>query len=271
MAIYFLGDVQGCYTELVALLAQVNFNKASDELWIVGDIVARGAQSLETIRFIKSLGGSAKMVLGNHDLHLLATHAGLKSPKAKDNLSALLNAPDIDELMDWLAQQPLLRKLPNEPVYMSHAGLSPQWNVATAIKQANKIHKKISGNKRHYWLRQMYGELPNDWKKADSKVAKFRYAINAFTRMRFCYQDKSLDLFYKQHPNFAPKSLKPWYHLNKELNKVQWVFGHWASLMGQCDHPHVYAIDTGCVWGNYLMLLRWHDKQIFKEHAHIQS
>jgi bis(5'-nucleosyl)-tetraphosphatase (symmetrical) len=269
MAIYFLGDVQGCYRELTALLAKVEFDPTQDELWLVGDIVARGPHSLETVRLIKSMGNSAKMVLGNHDLHLLATHAGLKTAKQKDQLSALLNADDIDELMDWLAQQPVLRKLPNAEVYMSHAGLSPQWTIATAVKQAKKIQKKISGRHRAYWLKKMYGELPNDWHQAKDKVEKFRYAINAFTRMRFCHLDKTLELNSKQHPKHASKALKPWYQLNNALDQVHWVFGHWASLMGQCDHPNVYAIDTGCVWGSHLMLLRWHDKKIFTEPAHM--
>jgi bis(5'-nucleosyl)-tetraphosphatase (symmetrical) len=269
MAIYFTGDVQGCYDELVALLQQVNFDQTKDELWLVGDIVARGPKSLETLRLIKSMGESAKMVLGNHDLHLLATYAGLKKVKEKDHLTDLLQADDAAELMDWLAQQPLLRKLPNEPVYMSHAGLSPQWTIKEALKRAKKAEKKLRGLKRDYWLEQMYGDTANNWLKAKNKIDKFRYTINAFTRMRYCHKNKTLEFTNKQNPKNAPKSLQPWFAFNNdELKNNFWIFGHWASLMGECNHPNVFAIDTGCVWGGYLMLLRWHDKKVFKELSH---
>ena len=160
MAIYLVGDIQGCYSELKALLKQVAFNQEIDQLYLAGDLVARGPDSLKTLRFIKSLGQSAKIVLGNHDLHLLAVYAGIKKVKKKDQLDELLAAHDVDELMNWLAQQPLLQQINNENAYMSHAGISPQWNLQQAITQADFAHQRLSSKNRKQWLSAMYFAIP---------------------------------------------------------------------------------------------------------------
>lgn len=266
MAIYIVGDIQGCFNELQALLDQVAFNPTIDELWPAGDIVARGPDSLKTLRFIKSLGAHGKMVLGNHDLHLLATFAGIKKAKKNDLLADVFAAPDAEELMDWLAQQPLLRKIPNEHAYVSHAGITPEWNVATAVLQAREAEQKIASANRDYWLSHMYGEQPNTWQSAKSEVEKFRFTINSFTRMRFCHVDGSLEFAAKGAPAQEPE-LKPWYELSNVLQDNIWLFGHWASLMGNTGQKNLFALDTGCVWGNSLTLLRWHDKQLFSQTA----
>lgn len=274
MAIYLVGDIQGCYQEFKALLAQVGFNKEKDQLYIAGDMVARGPDSLATLRFIKSLGTSAKIVLGNHDLHLLSVYAGLKRAKPQDKLDKLLTSPDIDELMQWLAQQPLLQQINNENAYMSHAGISPQWSLHEAIKQAHSAHEKLSSDNRNHWLEIMYGENPNNWQQAQSDEDKFRYTINAFTRMRFCDENKHLEFKEKLSPASLPyekrlpgQKLQPWYDMSATINDTVWVFGHWAALMGECPKDKVYALDTGCVWGNHLTILRWHDKKLFTEPA----
>jgi bis(5'-nucleosyl)-tetraphosphatase (symmetrical) len=267
MAIYIVGDIQGCFTELKALLAQVNFNAKEDELWAAGDLVARGPDSLATLRFLKSLGNRAKVVLGNHDLHLLAIYAGLKKAKKQDKLDLLLNASDIDELMEWLAIQPLLHKLPNENAFMSHAGLSPQWSIDDAIQQSKFVQQRLSSPRRNEWLSSMYGEEPNDWQLAKTEIEQFRYSINAFTRIRFCYLNKSLEFICKETPEKAPSHIKPWFELCEISNKVTWVFGHWAALMGKCTRLNTYALDTGCVWGQHLTMLRWEDKTIFTQRA----
>ena len=268
MTIYFVGDIQGCYSELRALLKKVGFNKTNDQLWLAGDLVARGPGSLATLRFVKSLGKQAKGVLGNHDLHLLATYAGIKNVKKNDLLDELLAADDIDELMDWLAQQPLIQKLPNEDVYMSHAGIPPEWDIKTAVQQAEFAHQLLSSEKRNKWLERMYGNLPNTWSQATSKTEQFRYTINALTRMRYCYLDKSLEFDCKKPPEQAPDNIQPWFNLSKVIDSTVWIFGHWAALMGKCSHPNVFALDTGCVWGNHMTLIRWHDKKMFTEPAH---
>jgi bis(5'-nucleosyl)-tetraphosphatase (symmetrical) len=283
MAIYLVGDIQGCFNELTSLLLQVNFDAKTDTLYLAGDLVARGPNSLETLRFVKSLGKSAKVVLGNHDLHLLAVHAGIKKAKKSDNLSALLSAPDVDELMDWLAAQPLLQIIPNDNsaskketinqeshAYMSHAGISPQWQLTEALEQAEFIHTKLASIDRTIWLALMYGEEPNNWHKAKTDVEKFRYSINAFTRMRFCFNDGSLEFTQKESPEKThDNNIVAWYELSKTITNTAWVFGHWASLMGKSSHTNIYPLDTGCVWGNHLTMLRWHDKKYFKQSAEI--
>lgn len=288
MAIYLVGDLQGCYQELSALLSQVNFDCKADTLYIAGDLVARGPDSLDTLRFVKSLGENAKVVLGNHDLHLLAVHAGIKKAKKSDKLTSLLAAHDIDELMEWLAAQPLIQKIPNPKAnnkstsdstneasafensfaYMTHAGISPQWTLSDAITQAKFVQSKLASNERKVWLRLMYGEEPNSWLHAKTEVAKFRYSINALTRMRYCFKDGSLEFEQKDSPEETNvNNLKPWYELSQTINDTTWVFGHWASLMGNCSHNNIYPLDTGCVWGNHLTMLRWHDKKYFSQAA----
>ena len=187
MALYIVGDIQGCFDELLALLKKVNFSQTDDQLWLAGDLVARGPKSLETLRFIKSLGTNANFVLGNHDLHLLATIAGLKKAKQQDHLSTLLQAKDVSELADWLAQHPLLLQINNEPAYMSHAGKPPQWTIAETVENAAYAHKNLAGNNRETWLKVMYGNSPNNWHDVSTTEQKFRYTINALTRMRYCY------------------------------------------------------------------------------------
>jgi len=293
MAIYLVGDLQGCYKELTALLTQVSFDLKEDTLYIAGDLVARGPDSLATLRFVKSLGENAKIVLGNHDLHLLAVHAGIKKVKKSDKLAALLAADDIEELMDWLAAQPLIQKIPNtqlskistienkisqnditnkEPstdfAYMTHAGLAPQWTLLDAITQAHSVQTKLASSERHHWLTCMYGQEPNCWQQAKTEIEKFRYSVNALTRMRYCFIDGSLEFTQKDSPdNNSANNILPWFELSQTINTTAWVFGHWASLMGKSSHQNIYPLDTGCVWGNQLTMIRWHDKKYFTQAA----
>jgi bis(5'-nucleosyl)-tetraphosphatase (symmetrical) len=274
MAIYLVGDIQGCYSELTALLKQVSFNRKVDQLYVAGDLVARGPDSLSTLRFIKSLKKSAKVVLGNHDLHLLAVYAGLKKVKKQDQLNALLTADDVDDLMNWLAEQPLLQQIGNDNAYMSHAGISPQWTLAEAIEQAKFAHQRLRSKNRNVWLSSMYGEKPNNWSQAKTEIEKFRYTVNSFTRMRYCYKNKNLEFDTKSPPvaihnhQKSNLTLVPWYELSSTIDNTSWVFGHWAALMGECSHQNIYPLDTGCVWGNHLTMLRWHDKKVFTEPSH---
>jgi len=269
MSIYFVGDIQGCFSELIALLKQVNFDKNKDQLWVAGDMVARGPDSYKTLKYLMSLGDCVNAVLGNHDLHLLAIYAGIKKAKSSDFFDELLSAPDIEELINWLAHTPLLRKLPNENVYMSHAGISPQWTIKEAEDMALFAHQQLISSNRDDWLKNMYGEIPNSWQSVITKTDKFRFTVNVLTRMRYCFLNGDLEFECIQAPNEAPKQIKPWFSLaTKQLQNSQWVFGHWAALMGEVDIENLYALDTGCVWGQHLTLLRWHDKALFIEHSH---
>lgn len=268
MSLYLVGDIQGCLSELKALLKQVKFDPATDQLWAAGDLIARGPDSLETLDFLMSLGDAFNSVLGNHDLHLLAISAGIKKAKKSDKLDRLLASPRLEKITDWLAQMPLLLELPEKSGFVSHAGMPPQWTIKQAKEHAQFVHEKLSGNNRIKWLEVMYGAEPNSWSNVKTKQERFRYTVNAFTRMRFCHQDGSLDFDCKLSVESAPSHLSPWFTLSKTINKQAWVFGHWAALMGDCPHPNVYALDTGCVWGNHMTLLRWQDKKIFLEYSH---
>ena len=287
MAIYLVGDLQGCFNELTALLAQANFDQSNDILYVAGDLVARGPDSLSTLRFIKSLGENARIVLGNHDLHLLAVYAGIKRAKESDKLSSLLAAHDIDELMDWLAAQPLIQKIPNKHInlinntdntcddsfaYMTHAGISPQWTITDAVIQAQFVQSKLSSSERNTWLALMYGENPNDWQQVTTEIERFRYSVNALTRMRYCFTNGSLEFRQKACPEANNNNqLLPWYELSTTINETTWVFGHWASLMGNCSHKNIYPLDTGCIWGNQLTMIRWHDKKYFRQNAMVNG
>ena len=268
MNIYFVGDIQGCYQELRALLTQVNFNPKVDQLWPAGDLVARGPDSYQTLEYLISLGDQVKPVLGNHDLHLLAIYYGIKKAKPSDKLDQLLDSAKCQQMISWLSKQPLMRKLPNEQLFMSHAGISPQWTIQEAIAANNFVQQRLNSAQLPNWLNKMYGQKPNDWQQVNTEEEYFRYAINAFTRMRYCHLDGSLDFDCKLPPEQAPASLTPWFtQAEPQLSQCQWVFGHWAALMGQSSVNNIYPLDTGCVWGEHLTLLLWSDRKLFTQAA----
>ncbi|MGF1700685.1 bis(5'-nucleosyl)-tetraphosphatase (symmetrical) ApaH [Photobacterium makurazakiensis] len=264
MSTYLVGDIQGCFDDLCELLDQANFNSQQDELWLAGDLVARGPKSLETLRFVKGLGHQATTVLGNHDLHLLAVANGIAKSKPKDKTQAILDAPDRDELLDWLRHQPLLAEHPTHQLVMSHAGISPQWDLETAHQQAREVEQLLQGEDYLWLLKNMYGNGPDQWSSALQGIERYRYTINTFTRMRFCYPDGQLDMGCKLSPEQAASSeLRPWFALPRQPINKKIIFGHWAALMGYEDEQ-VIGLDTGCVWGNSMTLLRWEDGARFE-------
>ncbi|MFM2482932.1 symmetrical bis(5'-nucleosyl)-tetraphosphatase [Celerinatantimonas sp. YJH-8] len=255
-----IGDVHGCYDELMQLIDMAQVDLSHEQLWFTGDLIGRGKQPLETLRFIQHLGHRAQVVLGNHDLHFLAVANGIAPVKARDHLEALLKAPDREELFEWLWQQPLLAQLDTDTV-MVHAGITPQWSQTEAILRAQEISNIFADRQnRHELLAQMYGDTPNRWDETLSGMDRYRFIINSFTRMRCCYADLSLDFQYKEAPEQAPDGLKPWFELRKDRDNI--IFGHWAALMGAAPHANIYALDTGCIWGNQLSLLRWETKEL---------
>lgn len=268
MATYLVGDLHGCYDELQLLLEKVRFEPSCDRLYFVGDLVARGDNSLACLRFVKSLGERAQTVLGNHDLHLISTALGIKKVKPRDNLTALFAAPDFDELIDWLRQQPLLIHNETQHFVMVHAGISPDWDLATAKACATEVENVLRHGDYRYLLTQMYDSQPERWSPDLQGIERLRYIINAFTRMRFCYADHRLDFDCKAPVNQAPSELKPWFELDNPLYKKEnIIFGHWASLVDTPTPPNIYALDTGCAWGNRMTMLRWEDKQLFIQSA----
>lgn len=266
MATYLIGDLHGCFAEFQALLKQVAFDPKVDELWLTGDLVARGEDSLACLRFVKNLGDRATVVLGNHDLHLLATLQGIKSVKPKDKVDDIFNAPDREELQNWLRNQPLVAVHPQHKFLLVHAGISPDWSLETTFACAREAEAVLKSDQFASLLSQMYGDEPARWQPDLTGIDRLRYTLNAFTRMRFCHADKRLDFACKLPVEDAPAELKPWFELDNPLyRQTPIIFGHWASLIGYPTPPNIYALDTGCVWGNHLTLLRWEDKAVYTQ------
>lgn len=265
MADYAIGDVQGCYDALLRLLELVHFDDKQDRLWFVGDLVNRGPDSLSVLRFIKQLSRKPCIVLGNHDIHFLHR---LYNKQAKvnrdDTLSTLLDAPDREELGDWLRQQPLLIHDENLNVVMCHAGIAPMWDLTQAKRLAHEFETMLSGESFRDYLPQLYGNQPDHWSDALAGAERLRLICNYFTRMRFCDKEGRLALDYKGSLAQAPTDLYPWYALpNRRMIHETIIFGHWAALQGKCPIPGIHAIDTGYVWGGALTALRLSDKQRF--------
>ncbi|NKF49640.1 symmetrical bis(5'-nucleosyl)-tetraphosphatase [Shewanella sp. WXL01] len=259
MAHYFVGDIQGCFDELQLLLAKVDFNPSKDELWCVGDLVARGQGSLATLRYLKQLDSAAKIVLGNHDLHLLALHGKIKKPNPKDNLTQLLGAADIQVLVDWLREQPLMRQLPQHKIVMTHAGVPPHWDLARLEIEAELVSQALQQpDYLDALIANMYTDEAENWLPQAQGLTRLRYCINALTRMRYLHLDGRLDFACKDSPSKVDKTkLQPWFEFPRKIdNDVTLVFGHWAALMGKVEQPNLQALDTGCCWGNNLTL--WH-------------
>jgi len=268
MSTYLIGDVHGCYDELQALLNQVEFNPAQDQLWLTGDLVARGPASLDVLRFVRSLGDSVKLVLGNHDLNLLAVHAGISRNKPKDRLNELLQAEDATELLNWLRRQPLLQVDEEKKLVMAHAGITPQWDIETAKMCAREVESVLSSETYALYLESMYGDMPNNWSPDLTGLARLRFSSNALTRMRFCFPNGQLDMLNKEAPETTPPPLKPWFTIPGPVSREYTiVFGHWASLEGKGTPEGIIGLDTGCCWGGTLTMLRWEDRQIFTQSA----
>ncbi|MEY3808404.1 MAG: hypothetical protein RI893_1380 [Pseudomonadota bacterium] len=254
MAIYAIGDIQGCFDELLRLLDTISFNEHTDQLWFAGDLVNRGPKSLETLRFVKSLGDSAITVLGNHDLHLLAASCAPKIANKKDSLLPILEAPDRDELIHWLRHRPLFHF--NDDFCLVHAGLPPQWDLKKTKKMALLAEQALKALDYQEFLKQMYGNKPNIWSSDLKGVEKLRFIINCLTRMRYCDINGRLDFVQSGPLGSQPKNLVPWFLAPKRKSaNMRIIFGHWSSL-GYYEGPNCYAIDTGCLWGGQLTALK---------------
>jgi bis(5'-nucleosyl)-tetraphosphatase (symmetrical) len=262
MSTYAIGDVQGCMKQLGKLLEAIHFNTKKDTLWFCGDLVNRGPNSLETLRFIKQLGDKAVMVLGNHDLHLLAIAHGTTTCRRKDTLRPLLDAPDSEELLNWLIQQPLVHTDERLGYMMVHAGVPPQWTLKECALYANEVHLALQGQSATHFFKHMYGNEPSCWEDSLKGQERLRIITNYLTRLRICDPRGCLELDYKGAPSSAPIGYQPWYAYREATHdKLSIVFGHWASLEGSCPVDHIHALDTGCVWGGLLTAMNLETKQ----------
>ncbi|MEZ5541982.1 MAG: symmetrical bis(5'-nucleosyl)-tetraphosphatase [Pseudomonadota bacterium] len=255
MAVYAVGDIQGCFDELQALLEQLHFDPAADQLWLVGDLVNRGPKSLETLRFVRALGAAAICVLGNHDLHLIAASHGRPLGRGGHTLDAVLAAPDRDDLVDWLRRRPLLHHDAAIGYTMVHAGLAPQWDLTLAQRCAREVEAALQGPQLLKFIEHMYGNRPSRWTEDLQGWDRLRFCVNCFTRMRYCDAGGKLDFHAKGPPGSQPAGLLPWFDLPRASRDLRVVFGHWSTL-GRVDAPGVYPLDTGCLWGGAMTALR---------------
>jgi len=262
MATYAIGDVQGCFEALTRLLERVGFRRDQDTLWFVGDLVNRGPQSLETLRFVHDLGDRAVVTLGNHDLHLLAVAEGFAPLRADDTLADILAAPDREALLAWLRQRKLLHV--EEGFAMVHAGLLPQWTLAQATALAAEVEQALRADTFREFLAGMYGNRPDRWNDALQGRDRLRAVVNAMTRMRICSADGIMNLGFSGERGAIPPGYFPWFEVSgHSRDRHAVICGHWSAL-GLCVTPDLLAIDTGCLWGRQLTAVRLSDRKLFQ-------
>ena len=262
MAIYAVGDVQGCHAELMQLLDQIAFDPGADQLWLVGDLVNRGPDSLAVLRLVKSLGDSAITVLGNHDLHLLAVAEGVAELNRIDTLDEILNAPDRDELLHWLRHQRLMHV--QDDYVLVHAGLLPQWSVAQAEDLAREVETALRSDDYATFLSRMYGNTPHNWDDNLSGYPRLRVIVNAYTRMRICTPEGEMEFKFKSEVEKIPAGYLPWFDIPQRASRdATIIVGHWSAL-GLLIRKNIIALDTGCLWGGPMSAIRLEDRQLFQ-------
>lgn len=262
MATYAIGDVQGCFDELQALLEAFEFSRADDRLWFVGDLVNRGPDSLATVRFVRDLGDRAVVVLGNHDLHLLALAQGHVKSRKDDTLDEVLAAPDRNDLLDWLRYRRMIHVAGNTTLV--HAGLLPQWKIATARSLAQEVEAELRGPRHSKFLETLYGSRPDRWADTLSGADRLRVIVNAMTRMRFCTAEGVMEFDTKGETTRAPKGYLPWFDVpSRKSAGSTIVCGHWSAL-GLRLAPKLLALDSGCVWGGQLSAIRLEDRRLYQ-------
>lgn len=257
MAVFAVGDLQGCYDPLVRLLDQANFSPDKDTLFCVGDLVNRGPKSLKTLRFLMSLGDSCRPVLGNHDIHLLAMLYGLREPRPNDTLTKILEAPDASIIRDWIRHQPLLIKLKNRRTVICHAGVYPWWTLEFTQKRCQEVERVFQDEQACIkLLKQIYSNKPLKWSNDLNKIQRCRFTINSLTRMRFCSPKGRLNFKESGYAGKLTPSRRPWFdYQNPSLENWRVIFGHWSAL-GLYVRPNILGLDTGCVWGKELTMAK---------------
>lgn len=257
MAIYAIGDLQGCYDPLRRLLREIAFKPEKDTLWFCGDLVNRGPKSLKTLRFVRSLGDSAITVLGNHDLHLLALASGaVQFSRRFETLEKILAAPDCDELLEWLRQRPIAHYDKKLDTLLVHAGTLPSWSLKKTLARAAEVESALRGPNFDVLMNKMYGNAPRKWSNDLKGYRRLRFIINTLTRMRMLSTSEGLNFAHTGSPWQARGNLRPWFQFEKRsAAKTRVVFGHWSQL-GLIVLPNLISLDTGCVWGRQLTAVR---------------
>ena len=257
MAVYAIGDVQGCYDELVKMLDRIQFDPADDQIWLAGDLVNRGPKSAEVLRLAKQLGNSCVAVLGNHDLHLLANAAGVVEYQHHlDTIEQILSAPDREELIGWLRQQPLFYHDPTIDFSMVHAGIPAEWSVKESLARAAEVETVLKSDNWRDFFQHMYGNKPKRWTPELRGWDRLRFITNCFTRLRYCHEDGRIALKFKGAPEDKPLHQRPWFEMPNRLTaNDRIVFGHWSTL-GVGRYGNVFSLDSGAVWGETLTAVR---------------
>ena len=256
MAVWAIGDIQGCNGALQSLLKKINFNPNNDRLWVAGDLVNRGEASLETLLYLYSIRESVEIILGNHDITLIAAYYGIK--KSNPSIDPILNSPKAEELINWLRRQKFLHVDYTLGYCMAHAGISPEFDLGMALQHAKRVEEKLQGLEAKTWLKEMFKHGMNRFNRDSSSLDIDRYIVSSFTRMRYCYGDYRLDFDQKGAPTDAlrAKGLKPWFECeNRNDIDLKIIFGHWSTL-GFYHDAHVLGLDTGCLWGGELTAAR---------------
>lgn len=259
MAIYAIGDIQGCYKQLKDLLKKLKFKSDKDQLWFAGDIINRGPDSLKTLRFIKSLQGNAITVLGNHDLHFLAVAYGKRQQGRKDTIQEILDAKDCAELINWMQHLPLMHYQKENNVCLVHAGIHPLWSRKQALKYAGEVQTVLQGADAHKFFKQMYGDSPLKWSDSLTGWPRLRFITNSFTRMRYVNDELDLCLKEKGAPEKQQNDFYPWFEFEPKEPNLNIIFGHWSTLKDP-KFKHLYPLDTGCLWGGELSALKVNSK-----------
>lgn len=270
MATYAIGDVQGCYDELKSLLTQINFNSDRDQLLFCGDLVNRGPKSLETLRFVRSLGPNAITVLGNHDLHLLATAYSDNKPGKNDTFDEILHANDRSDLLDWLRRQQLAYHDKNLNITLLHAGTHPRWSIKKTLELAAEVEQLLRSDKHTDLYKHMYGDKPSNWHDDLCHWYRYRFITNILTRLRYCDVQGSPSLNAKGPPGSQENNIMPWYEVPGRMTQDDIIiFGHWSTLphAGLLCINNTFAIDSGCLWGGDLTAMRI-DCDPFVYHRH---
>jgi len=266
VATYAIGDIQGCYHALQALLARIEFNPKTDQLWLVGDLINRGSGSLDVLRWCYSHQENLRVVLGNHDLHALVVANGIVSAHKGDTLDALLAAEDRDVLLDWLRHQHLAYH--QDDYLMVHAGLLPQWTAEQAVSYAAEVEAALQHDDYLSFFRHMYGNLPDHWDDSLQGADRLRVITNAMTRLRVCTVQGEMEFKFKGELQDVPSGYMPWFDVpNRATQDVQVIFGHWSAL-GLQQRRNVYALDTGCLWGGKLTAMEIHTRKITQVDSH---
>lgn len=262
MSLYAIGDIQGCHAELCELLDAIGFAPARDRLWLVGDLVNRGPDSLAVLREVKALGDAAVTVLGNHDLHLLTVAHGHRRLHRGDTLQPVLDAPDRIDLLEWLQHLPLV--VQEEARLLVHAGLLPQWTATRSVALSREVQAMLASARASEFLGQLYGDEPANWRDDLEGFDRLRVIVNACTRLRFCRPDGTMEFREKRGADQAPEGMKPWYeHAHRATSDAHVICGHWSTL-GLLLLPNVSMLDTGCVWGGSLTGMRLPERTIYE-------